>query len=492
MKMGGVSYLPERSPLPEKLIERWDEMSKARDRDVEIRVLIVDDELSLRYTLKEVLLQEGYTVDLAENGISALSILDQFEPHLAIVDYSMPKMNGLDLLKKMKQRRPELIVIMMTAYGTEEIAVEAMKAGAHDYFAKPFNNDEMLIRLASAAERLELEEENRQLKKSVSALRSSPVLLWKSQAMAEVEKIIAQIAETDVTVLVSGESGTGKELVATSIHRRSNRSNSSFVKLNCAALPETLIESELFGYDIGAFTGAVGNRKGKFEQANGGTIFLDEIGDMTLATQTKVLRVLQEREFERLGGAKTIKVDVRIIAATHQDLEQKIAQGEFREDLYYRLNVVKLDLPPLRKRKEDIEILAKHFIDVYSQRFGKESPSLPKAVLDRMKICSWPGNVRELENSIARAVVLDSFEKLLPDESTNSDSVNDGALPTELFELPYKEAKAKLLESFERRYVIGMLDSAEQNVSKAAKMAGMHRKNFWEKLQKYQGEEEEE
>ena len=451
----------------------------------QLRVLIVDDEVSLRYTLKEVLTQEGYTVEVAADGFEALAALEKFKPHVAILDYSMPKMNGLDVLKKLRQRKPELICIMMTAYGTEEIAVDAMKAGAFDYFAKPFNNDEMLLRIAAAAGRLELEEENRQLKKKVSALRSEPVILWKSPAMAEINQMIEQIAGTDVTVLINGESGTGKELVATSVHMRSLRAKAPFVKLNCAALPEPLIESELFGYDAGAFTGAVGNRKGKFEQAHGGTIFLDEIGDMTISTQTKVLRVLQEREFERLGGARTIQVDVRVIAATHQDLEAKIAEGEFREDLYYRLNVVKLKLPSLRDRLEDIELLANHFVNLYSERFGKEVRSIPPGILQRMLHYRWPGNVRELENSIARAVVLDSYDKLVP-ESSSSSGLSDGFLPADLFNMHYKEAKNSLLEAFERKYLLGMLERADKNVSKAAKMAGMHRKNYWEKLQKYQ------
>ena len=451
----------------------------------QLRVLIVDDEVSLRYTLKEVLTQEGYTVEVAADGFEALAALEKFKPHVAILDYSMPKMNGLDVLKKLRQRKPELIVIMMTAYGTEEIAVEAMKAGAFDYFAKPFNNDEMLLRIAAAAGRLELEEENRQLKKRVSALRSEPVILWKSPAMAEINQMIEQIAETDVTVLINGESGTGKELVATSVHMRSLRAKAPFVKLNCAALPEPLIESELFGYDAGAFTGAVGNRKGKFEQAHGGTIFLDEIGDMTISTQTKVLRVLQEREFERLGGARTIQVDVRVIAATHQDLEAKIAEGEFREDLYYRLNVVKLKLPSLRDRLEDIELLANHFVHLYSERFGKEVRAIPPGILQRMLHYRWPGNVRELENSIARAVVLDSYDKLVPESAAGS-SFSDGFLPPDLFNMHYKDAKNSLLEAFESKYLLGMLERADNNVSKAAKMAGMHRKNYWEKLQKYQ------
>ena len=291
------------------------------------------------------------------------------------------------------------------------------------------------------------------------------------------------MAATDVTVLVQGESGTGKELVASAIHFGSRRCARPFVKLNCAALPETLIESELFGYDAGAFTGAMQARKGRFEQADHGTIFLDEIGDMSLSTQTKVLRVLQEREFERLGGSKTFSVDVRVIAATHQDLEKLIKTGDFREDLYYRLNVVRLEVPPLRERREDLELLANHFYAQHCLRFGKEVRSLPPEVVDRMRVYPWPGNVRELENAVARAVVLEDLDSLVPDRSSAARSEFVGGLSS-LTNLSYKEAKQELVEQFERMYFARMLDRADDNLTQAAKLAGMHRKNLWQKLQR--------
>jgi len=463
-----------------------------------IRVLVVDDEPSFRFTMKEILSSHGYYVEDACDAFDALSKLDQFSPHIVISDYSMPRMNGLELLEKLRQRRADLIVIIMTAYGTEDIAVDAMKAGAWDYLPKPFNNDEMLLRLEKASSELfssstlsDQLDDDQSLSKpgQIDNVIEKDKLLFASEEMKAVMRVIDQVAETDVTVLVQGESGTGKEMVATTVHNRSTRKGKSFVKLNCAALPEQLIESELFGYEAGAFTGAKGRRKGKFEQASGGTIFLDEIGDMTLSTQTKVLRVLQEREIERLGGSGTIKVDVRVIAATHQDLEQKITNGEFREDLYYRLNVVRLLLPPLRSRLSDIELLAKHFIQVYAQKFSKEIVELPVPVLTKMKGHRWPGNVRELENFIARAIVLDSFDHIPSSSGTLNCSAGSGVDYGKLLTMTHKDAKNKLLWDFEKVYLKHQLEKAEGNVSKAARMSGMHRKNFWEKLQKLDGNE---
>ena len=456
----------------------------------EIRVLVVDDEPSFRYTMKEVLSSHGYFVDDACDAFEAIKKIDTFSPHIVITDYSMPQMNGLELLEKLRNKSADLIIIVMTAYGTEDIAVQAMKGGAWDYFVKPFNNDEMLLRLESASSEVKSGKtddsvDNPPLEKKGKDDGGSP-MLFSSDRMHAIVQMIGQVAETDVTVLVQGESGTGKEMIATTIHERSLRRKNAFVKLNCAALPEQLIESELFGYEAGAFTGATGRRKGKFEQASGGTIFLDEIGDMTLPTQTKVLRVLQEREIERLGGSGTIKVDVRVIAATHQNLEEKIKNGEFREDLYYRLNVVRILLPPLRERVSDIELLAKHFITKYAKDFGKKPMEIPTDVLARMNSHSWPGNVRELENSIARAVVLDSYDHILPCAFSSSSQTSEAPYE-ELLNLPHKDAKNKLVSDFEQVYLRYHLDKAEGNVSKAARNAGMHRKNFWEKIQRYEG-----
>jgi two-component system response regulator AtoC/two-component system nitrogen regulation response regulator NtrX len=461
-----------------------------------IRVLVVDDEPSFRYTMKEVLSSRGYFVEDAVDAFDALARFDSFKPHIVITDYSMPRMNGLELLAKIRERSAEVIVIVMTAYGTEDIAVKAMKAGAWDYFGKPIDNDEMLLRLSAASIEVEALESERkgsvgedvsgQLDTEGLSPHNEPEMLFSSKPMEAVYQMICQVAGTDVTVLVQGESGTGKEMIASAVHSKSKRKSKPFIKLNCAALPEQLIESELFGYEAGAFTGAKGRRKGKFEQANGGTIFLDEIGDMTLSTQTKVLRVLQEREIERLGGSGTVKVDVRVIAATHQNLEQKIKTGEFREDLFYRLNVVRIALPPLRDREGDIELLAKHFLKIYTTQFGKEMLELPPQVLSKLCRHRWPGNVRELENSMARAVVLDSFEHMVPLVNTPHADAPSSIAYEELLSMNHKDAKQKLLTDFEQVYLRHQLIKAEGNVSKAARMSGMHRKNFWEKLQKYE------
>ncbi|MBI3891725.1 MAG: sigma-54-dependent Fis family transcriptional regulator [Candidatus Wallbacteria bacterium] len=478
---------------------------------MECRVLIVDDDEALQYTFREVFSAQGYTVETTGDPYEALRIVPIFVPHIVVLDYSMPKMSGLELLGKLREKYHDIIYMMITAYGSEDLAVKAMKAGAYDYFKKPFDNDEIVLILDKARERLHLLEKSTSLQKK---LVEKVDIVGESSRMKEILAVVDQVAATDVTVLIQGESGTGKELIANAVHARSRRASGPFVKLNCAALPETLIESELFGYEQGAFTGATQRKKGRFELADGGTIFLDEIGDMTPSTQTKVLRVLQEREFERLGGGKVINVDVRVIAATHQRLDVKIREGSFREDLYYRLNVLNIKLPALRERLDDLKILATHFLGHYAEQFGKPRAALPDALLERMKQYHWPGNIRELENGIARAVVLDNLDLVIPQAATAgspppavppSATVSRGAapslaaagaelfnqpLPVDFLELPYKEAKHRLLDAFEKQYFDRMLVRAGGNTTKAARMAGMHRKNFWQKL-KHAGPEPE-
>ncbi len=475
---------------------------------MECRVLIVDDDESLQYTFREVFERQGYTVQTTGDPFEALKIVPIFVPHIVVLDYSMPKMSGLDLLGKLKEKYPDIIYMMITAYGSEDLAVKAMKAGAYDYFKKPFDNDEIVLILEKARERLHLITENKAIQKK---LVEKVDIIGESPRMKEILAVVDQVAATDVTVLIQGESGTGKELIANAIHARSRRAGGPFVKLNCAALPETLIESELFGYEQGAFTGATQRKKGRFELADGGTIFLDEIGDMTPSTQTKVLRVLQEREFERLGGGKVINVNVRVIAATHQKLDAKIQDGSFREDLYYRLNVLNVKLPPLRDRREDLRLLATHFLALYAEQFGRQRPELPEPLLEKMKQYHWPGNIRELENGIARAVVLDNLDLIIPQAATPGSpppalggppSLRPAPpavaapeptplgepLPADFLDLPYKEAKRRLLDAFEKQYFDRMLDRAGGNTTKAARLAGMHRKNFWQKLKRPGGD----
>ncbi len=476
---------------------------------MECRVLIVDDEPAIQYTCQEVFERQGYTVETTGDPFEALQRIPVFCPHIVVLDYSMPKMKGLELLERIKEKWSEIACIMITAFGTEETAVEAMKKGAYDYFKKPFDNDEIVMVLNRARERFDLVEANRAIKRQ---LIDTVEIIGDSPQIQELQQVIDQVAATDVTVLIQGESGTGKELVASAIHNRSSRAGRPFIKLNCAALPETLIESELFGYEQGAFTGATQRKKGRFELADRGTIFLDEIGDMTPNTQTKVLRVLQEREFERLGGGKVINVDVRVLAATHQKLDRKILDGSFREDLYYRLNVLNVTLPGLRDRLDDLPSLASHFLRVHAERFGKPVPELTPALLEKMRAYKWPGNIRELENGIARAVVLDNLDLIIPgggggggghqsqplaaasssiaassEESSEMTTVGD-----RLMDLPYKEAKRQLLDSFEKRYFERMLERSGGNTTKAARLAGMHRKNFWQKLKRNSPEGSEE
>ena len=449
------------------------------------RVLVVDDDESLQYTFRELLSRNGYTVETTGDPFHALKLLPEFDPHIVILDVSMPKMNGLELLRKLKEIRPDVLALMITAFGSQEIAVKAIKSGADDYFQKPFSNELMLLTLENARKRLDLQIEIQSLREDSRNHKGIP-FIGGSQAMKGVRSIIDQVAQADVTVLITGESGTGKEVVASHIFSQSPRRKNPFIKINCAALPESLIESELFGYEPGAFTGATTTRKGKFELADSGTIFLDEIGDMTPATQTKVLRVLQEREVERLGAACPIDVDVRMIAATNQNLEERISEGLFRSDLFYRLNVVGITIPPLRERREDIAPLARHFAIQKSLKYGRPGFEIPDDVMEHLVAHEWPGNVRELENGIARAVVLDDPRSIIPAMARGGQEFADpfpGFGPLE--ELPYKEAKKRILERFERYYLLALMDRVGHNVSRAARLAQMDRKNFWVKVKNY-------
>jgi two-component system response regulator AtoC len=376
------------------------------------RVLVVDDEENLRLVLKTILKRAGYEVDVAVSGEDALEKVESFGPDVILTDVRMPKMSGLDLLATLRAKQSSATVIVMSAYGSVDLAIEAMKAGAYDYVQKPFKPDEILLTLRKAEERESLRTENARLREEIRKESRFDEILAKSAPMMEIFKTISKIADYKTTVLISGESGVGKELVARAIHRRSARKDKPFVAINCGAIPENLLESELFGHKRGAFTDATADRRGLFEEAHGGTLFLDEIGELPLALQVKLLRVLQEETIRRLGDVKDLKVDVRIVAATHRDLHAEVKAARFREDLFYRLNVLPIAIPPLRERKEDVLLLVDHFLDRNNTRLGTAIRGLDAEARKALVDYSWPGNVRELENTIERAMVLAEGDQL--------------------------------------------------------------------------------
>jgi len=448
-------------------------------------ILIVDDEESVRYTLEAVLKPEGYMTGVARSVDEALERITAESFDLIISDVNMPGASGLDLLEAVRKRDPEALVILITAYGSEALAVDVMKRGAYDYLAKPFANDDLKLTVRRALERCRLRRENLILRQRLHEREGLAAMVGAHESMQRVYDLIERVAPNDVTVLITGESGTGKELVANAIHSLSLRKDGPFIRVNCAALPEALIESELFGYERGAFSGAVARRIGKFELADNGTIFLDEIGDMSLATQTKILRILQEQEFERLGGQNVIRVNVRVLAATNRDLTKAIRENQFREDLFYRLNVVNIHLPPLRERRSDITMLVNSFSSRIHKKFNKVAVPFSEAFMAKLLQYAWPGNVRELQNLVERVIILED-EKMFQNDSTqvpmrarldNDSYVNDSILA-----MPYKEAKELVLRSFERRFFEALLAKAKGNISKAARLAQMHRKNLYLKL----------
>ena len=366
----------------------------------------------MREFLSIMLYREGYAVDAAADGVQAVERLKEYSYDLVISDIKMPRMTGLQLLSYIMERTPETVVIMITAFSTTEEAVEAMKQGAYDYITKPFKNEEIRLIVKNALERKELREENTELKRELGRRYSFGSLIGKSKPMQEVYDLIQKVAASRVNVLLTGESGTGKELVAHAIHYNSERKDKPFVPINCGAIPENLLESELFGHEKGSFTGAIQQKAGLFEIAHGGTLFLDEIGELPAMMQVKLLRFLQEREFRRVGGTRNIQVDVRLIAATNKDLETEVAAGDFREDLFYRLNVIRVVLPPLRERREDIPLLLEHF---YRKLTGKEKVEVSEKAMRRMLDYNWPGNIRELENAIERCLVLGAEQEITED-----------------------------------------------------------------------------
>ncbi|MBM4054103.1 MAG: sigma-54-dependent Fis family transcriptional regulator [Planctomycetes bacterium] len=452
-------------------------------------ILIVDDEKAARYGMQKILQRDHYTTIEATNGLDALEKIQTFRPVLVFLDINMPQLDGLKTLEKICEMKHPPLVVIVTAHGSEKIAVEAMKKGAYDYIAKPYEMEELRLIAKNALERIALQEENTRLRLEIDRLEGYGELLGQSKTMREVFDKIEKVVTTDVTVLLQGESGSGKELVASEIHRRSKRKNGPFIVMNCAAVPETLIESELFGHEKGSFTGATERRMGKFELANKGTILLDEIGDMSLNTQSKLLRVLQEQKFERLGGTETLAVDVRIISATHRDLEEEIEEGRFREDLYYRIKVVNIKIPPLRHRKEDIPLLVNRFIQHFNKKHHKNIVSISNDAMKKLLAYDWPGNIRQLKNTIESAVVLTNNEVLAvsdlseeivqPEESLVSvKNIN--------YNLSFRDAKKILIENFERDFIKKKLEEYGGNISHTAEALDMHRQNLQQKIRDLQ------
>jgi two-component system response regulator HydG len=383
-------------------------------------LLVADDDPGLRESLERTLTREGYQVVLASDGRAALERVQAGGIDLIVTDLRMPGLTGLELLRAAKAILPDVDVILLTAFGTVEEAVKAMKDGAYDFLTKPFRREQLIKLIDKALERRDLIEQNRALKKQLEDLRAKGQMIGASPTWRRMMTLVEQVADSSATILIQGESGTGKELVARTIHERSARRNGPFVAVNCAALPETLLESELFGYEKGAFTGAAGRKEGRFELATSGTLFLDEVADLSLVTQPKILRMLQEGEIERLGGTRTIQVDVRIVAATNRDLSEMVKDKRFREDLYYRLNVITVRVPPLREHPEDIRLLAQHYLRVYSAKNGRKLEAFSNEAIARLESYAWPGNVRELENLVERSVLLARKDRIdaedLPEE----------------------------------------------------------------------------
>ncbi len=462
-----------------------------------VRVLVVDDEPTLLRALEALLKKKGYDVVGLDSPITATQKLAAEDFDVALLDIKMPQLSGLELLNAVKHRRPEIEVIMMTGHATVETALQAVKSGAYDYLTKPFEDVELVARsVAKAAERKALWDRNKQLENQLREKEGLPPdgLVGASAPIREVQRMIDAVAYSATTVLITGESGTGKELVARALHTRSPRKNQPFVALNCGALTETLLESELFGHVKGAFTGAQRDQKGLFDAADGGTIFLDEIGDIPLSTQVRLLRVLQESEIKRVGSADSVKVDVRVLAATHRDLPKLVKAGKFREDLFYRLNVINIPLPSLRDRSEDVPLLAHHFLRRYSDRLGKRVKTLSPEALELLCGYRWPGNVRELENAVERAVVLCRADTVTPADLPPAVTGRTAPLVREApsandeqqwLALSYAAAKETALRRFEKSYVDALMRACDNNISAAARKAGMDRSNFKRVLRKY-------
>ncbi len=453
------------------------------------KILVVDDEKSLLELLSRVFTKEGYRVQVCASGTKAVEILEREDLDLLITDIRLPEMSGMEVLKRSREVRPDVPVIMITAYGNMKQAIEALKMGALDYIVKPFDIEELKITVAKGLEKRRLEQENILLKRDLKERYSFENMIGKSRAMQEIFALIEKIAGTDSTVLITGESGTGKEMAARAIHVHSRRAERPFVSINCAALPENLLESELFGHVKGSFTGAVSDKKGMFEVAQRGTLFLDEVAEMSPWTQVKLLRAIQERRIRRVGGTEEIPVDVRIIAATNQDLKKRMEEGKFREELFYRLNVISFEMPPLRRRVEDIPLLVQHFLQIYCSKMGKKTKRVSPEAMSLLEMYSWPGNVRELENVIERVVAIEDRETITP-----------ASLPPEIV-TPVKKDETRILfepgfnlmdhlDGIAKRYLRQACLATNWNMKQAASLLGISYRSIRYLLDKYRLKEE--
>jgi two-component system response regulator AtoC len=473
----------------------------ARSLETRQQVLVVDDAEAIRVYLRNLLSRRGFEVVLAEGGQQAIDLLEQgTSPEVIILDVMMPEMDGLTTLRKIKALRPEIPVIMLSVVGRASSIVDAMNAGASDYLNKPFEEEELDLAIRKVLENRSLREEREELRERLEEqqARQQSGFLWASEKMVQIKEVLEQVADADVTVLIHGESGVGKEIIARTLHDLSDRRRKPFVKVNCAALPEELLESELFGYERGAFTGASARKPGKFEITNRGTMFLDEIGEMSPALQAKLLQVLQDGEFSPLGGSKDVRVDVRVVVATNRNLQEMVSQGSFREDLYYRLNVVNLWIPPLRERREEILVLVEHFLRIYSEKYSRPCPAISERLRKAFLDYAWPGNVRELENMIKRVVVLGSEEAILeetraaarqplpepqprvePRESVGLEEENDDLLegPISLREIGRNAARDAEREALQR-----VLSQTNWNRKKAAEILEVSYKTLLQKI----------
>jgi two-component system, NtrC family, nitrogen regulation response regulator NtrX len=448
------------------------------------RVLVIDDEVAIRDSLRMTLEYEGYEFVGAATGQEGLALVERETPDLVVLDVKMPGMDGLEVLDRLRSKGETVPVLVISGHGTISTAVEAVKKGAFDFIEKPFSSEKVLVSLRNALDSRRLRDENRSLKKAIEVRHQ---MIGESAALKHVMEAVARAAPTNATVLIHGESGVGKELVARTIHRNSLRGRERFVQVNCAAIPEELIESELFGHEKGSFTGATEKQVGKFEQADRGTIFLDEVGDMSPKTQAKVLRVLQEGEVERLGSARTNKVDVRVIAATNKNLEEEIEKGRFREDLYFRLAVIPIQVPPLKDRPEDIPLLVRHYLDYFARENNLRSKRISQSALEALQRYRWKGNIRELRNTVERLMIMTAGETIefsdLPEIVRSSGNARSA--------LPDVEAgKAGTLREFkdstERAYLVAKLRENGWNISKTAEVIDTPRSNLYKKLEQYQ------
>ena len=441
------------------------------------KILVADDEPLIRRLLQEILEKEGYEISLAEDGVAALEQIKKESFEMVITDIRMPGMGGIELLEMVNQISPSTLVVAITAHGSIENAVEAMKKGAYDYLTKPITPHQIKLIIQRASRHKNLLEENKYLREEINEKYHFEELIGKSSQIESIYRMIARVASSKSTILIQGETGTGKELVARAIHYRSSCRNNPFIKVNCAALPSDLLESELFGHEQGAFTGAIKKKEGRFELANKGTLLLDEISETTTAFQVKLLRVLQkEGEFERVGGTKTIKADVRVIATTNQKLEKNVREGKFREDLYYRLNVIPIFLPSLRERKEDIPLLVHHFLRKYNRQNGAKIESISSQSLALMQDYNWPGNIRELENIIERAVVMTEGKVILPEYLSLKVSSEEEII---------SRSEKMTLEEMEKRLIENTLQKMGGNRTRTAEMLGVTARTIRNKIKKY-------